>query len=126
MRWAARPGIYSARYAGSGADDAANNAKLLAALAGTRPEQRRARYRCALVFVRGALDAAPLIAEGVWEGLILDAPRGSGGFGYDPYFLLPELGADGGASSMPAAKNRLSHRGSGHARAARSTGGERS
>ncbi len=69
------PGIYSARYAGAGADDAANNAKLLAELAGTPFEQRRARYRCALVFVRGALDAAPLIAEGVWEGLILDSPR---------------------------------------------------
>jgi XTP/dITP diphosphohydrolase len=104
------PGIYSARYAGSGADDAANNAKLLAALEGTRPDQRGARYRCALVFVRSALDAAPLIAEGVWEGLILEAPRGSGGFGYDPYFFLPELGLT--AAELDAAtKNRLSHRG---------------
>jgi XTP/dITP diphosphohydrolase len=104
------PGIYSARYAGSGADDSANNAKLLAALEGTRPEQRRARYRCALAFVRSALDAAPLIAEGVWEGLILEAPRGSGGFGYDPYFFLPELGLT--AAELDAAtKNRLSHRG---------------
>jgi XTP/dITP diphosphohydrolase len=99
------PGIYSARYAGSAGDDAANNAKLLAALQGTRP-----RYRCALVFVRGAQDAAPLIAEGVWEGLILEAPRGSGGFGYDPYFFLPELGLT--AAELDAAtKNRLSHRG---------------
>jgi XTP/dITP diphosphohydrolase len=104
------PGIYSARYAGSGADDASNNAKLMAALAGTRPDQRRARYRCALVFVRSALDAAPVIAEGVWEGLILDAPRGSGGFGYDPYFFLPELGLTA-AELDAAAKNRLSHRG---------------
>lgn len=104
------PGIYSARYAGSGADDSANNAKLLAALEGTRPDQRRARYRCALVFVRSALDEAPLIAEGVWEGRILEAPRGSGGFGYDPYFFLPELGLT--AAELDAAtKNRLSHRG---------------
>jgi XTP/dITP diphosphohydrolase len=104
------PGIYSARYAGSGADDSANNAKLMAALAGTRPDQRRARYRCALVFVRSALDAEPLIAEGIWEGLILEAPRGSGGFGYDPYFFLPELGLTA-AELDAAAKNRLSHRG---------------
>jgi XTP/dITP diphosphohydrolase len=104
------PGIHSARYAGSGADDAANNAKLLAALAGTRPDQRRARYRCALVFVRSALDAEPLIAEGVWEGLILDRPRGLGGFGYDPYFFLPELGLTA-AELDAASKNRLSHRG---------------
>src|ERR1700728_5025198 len=79
------PGIYSARYAGLGADDAANNAKLRSALAGVPAEQRRARYRCVLAFVAGADDTAPLIAEGMWEGLILDAPRGSGGFGYDPY-----------------------------------------
>ncbi|MEP6885142.1 MAG: RdgB/HAM1 family non-canonical purine NTP pyrophosphatase [Gammaproteobacteria bacterium] len=104
------PGIYSARYAGGGADDAANNAKLMTALEGTPGEQRRARYRCALVFVRGALDPAPLIAEGVWEGLILEAPRGLGGFGYDPYFFLPELGVTA-AELDAAAKNRLSHRG---------------
>ncbi len=104
------PGIYSARYAGSGADDSANNAKLMLALAGTPPEQRRARYRCALVFTRSPMDTAPLIAEGVWEGLILDAPRGSAGFGYDPYFFLPDLGLT--AAELDAAtKNRLSHRG---------------
>jgi XTP/dITP diphosphohydrolase len=103
------PGIYSARYAGLGADDAANNAKLLDALAGTPPGQRRARYRCALVFVGGALDPAPLVAQGVWEGLIVDTPRGSGGFGYDPYFFLPELGMTA-AELDAAAKNRLSHR----------------
>jgi len=104
------PGIYSARYAGSGAGDAANNAKLMAALAGTPQNQRRARYRCALVFVGGALDTAPLIAEGVWAGVILDAPRGEGGFGYDPYFFIPELGMT--AAQLDATeKNRLSHRG---------------
>jgi XTP/dITP diphosphohydrolase len=105
------PGIHSARYAGSGAGDAANNAKLLAALQ-TTPllEQRRARYRCALVFVREAQDAAPLSAEGVWEGYILDAACHTGGFGYDPHFWLPGLGKTA-AQLDPEEKNRLSHRG---------------
>jgi XTP/dITP diphosphohydrolase len=104
------PGIFSARYAGAGADDAANNAKLLGALAGTPPERRRARYRCALVLVSSPSDAAPVIAEGVWEGRILDSPRGSGGFGYDPYFWLPDVGLTA-AELDPSEKNRLSHRG---------------
>ena len=86
------PGIYSARFAGAQADDAANNAKLLAALrGGGGASPWRARYRCALVFVDGPGDAAPLIADGVWEGCIVESPRGTGGFGYDPYFFLPEL-----------------------------------
>jgi XTP/dITP diphosphohydrolase len=104
------PGIYSARYAGEGAADEANNAKLLAALAGLAPPARRARYRCALVYVDGPDDPRPLEAEGFWEGSILDAPRGSGGFGYDPYFWLPERGATA-AELEPEEKNRLSHRG---------------
>ena len=104
------PGIYSARYAGAGADDAANNAKLLDALAGMCSEQRRARYRCALVFVFAPSDTAPLIAEGVWEGTIVDTPRGSGGFGYDPYFWLPDLGVTAAQLNL-SDKNRLSHRG---------------
>jgi XTP/dITP diphosphohydrolase len=104
------PGIFSARYAGEDADDAANNAKLLAALAGVPGPERRARYRCALVFVEGPLDHSPLTAEGVWEGFILEAPRGAGGFGYDPYFWLPELAATA-AQLDPAEKNRRSHRG---------------
>ena len=104
------PGVFSARYAGVGADDAANNAKLLSALAGTPRERRRARYRCALVWVCAPADAAPLIAEGVWEGSILESPRGSGGFGYDPYFWLPDLGVTA-AQLDPSDKNRLSHRG---------------
>jgi XTP/dITP diphosphohydrolase len=104
------PGIYSARYAGSDADDAANNAKLLRALTGLPQGQRRARYRCALVFVRSSDDPAPLIAEADWEGFILDAPRGAGGFGYDPFFWLPELNQT--AAELPSEeKNRLSHRG---------------
>jgi XTP/dITP diphosphohydrolase len=104
------PGIYSARYAGAGASDAANNAKLLAALEGTPPAGRRARYRCALVFVAGPEDPSPLTAAGVWEGMIADSPRGSGGFGYDAYFWLPELEMTA-AELDPAEKNRRSHRG---------------
>jgi XTP/dITP diphosphohydrolase len=104
------PGIYSARYAGLGASDAANNAKLLAALAGVSAPARRARYRCVLVFLSGPDDRSPLTAEGVWEGMILDAPRGTLGFGYDPYFWLPELNATA-AELDPADKNRRSHRG---------------
>src|SRR3984893_4889025 len=104
------PGIFSARYAGVGADDAANNAKLLSALAGVPLECRRARYRCALVLVFAPSDAAPLIAEGVWEGSILESPRGSGRFGYDPSFWLPDLGVTA-AQLDPSDKNRLSHRG---------------
>jgi XTP/dITP diphosphohydrolase len=104
------PGIYSARYAGTGADDAANNAKLIAALAGVPLRERRARYRCALVFMDGPADPAPLTAAGVWEGYILEAPRGAGGFGYDPYFWLPELEATA-AELGSEEKNRRSHRG---------------
>jgi XTP/dITP diphosphohydrolase len=104
------PGVFSARFAGAQASDEDNNAKLVSELKGVPPAKRSARYRCVLVFVRGADDANPLIAEGVWQGLILDAPQGTGGFGYDPYFWLPD-------QKMTAAqldlnhKNRLSHRG---------------
>jgi XTP/dITP diphosphohydrolase len=104
------PGIYSARYAGAGADDQANNAKLMIALRDVPRAQRRARYRCALVFVESARDAVPLVAEADWQGFILDAPRGAGGFGYDPYFWLPDL-SKSAAELDPAEKNRLSHRG---------------
>ena len=104
------PGIHSARYAGAAADDAANNAKLLAALEGLPSLKRSARYRCVLVYVDGPKDPAPLTAEGVWEGYLLDAPRGAGGFGYDPYFWLPALEATA-AELDPDEKNRLSHRG---------------
>jgi XTP/dITP diphosphohydrolase len=103
------PGIYSARFAGASADDAANNAKLVAQLRGVPDSARTARYRCALVFVDSA-HAAPLIAEGVWEGRILGAPRGLGGFGYDPYFWLPAFNMT--AAELDADdKNRWSHRG---------------
>lgn len=104
------PGIYSARYAGPGASDEANNAKLLQALA-TVPESRRtARYQCLVVYMRHALDPTPIICHGSWEGRILTVPRGTGGFGYDPLFFVPTHQCTG-AELDPAEKNRISHRG---------------
>ncbi len=104
------PGVYSARYAslaGGDKSDAANNARLVADLADK--SDRRAYYFCVLVLVRHADDPEPLIAEGRWYGEVLDAPRGANGFGYDPYFFLPSLGASA-AELDPARKNALSHR----------------
>src|SRR5262245_32946259 len=80
------PGVYSARYAGADADAAANNRKLIATLAGA--SDRAAYFYCALVFLRSATDPAPLIATATWNGRIVDAARGEGGFGYDPHFLV--------------------------------------
>lgn len=106
---AGRPGVRSARYAGEQASDADNLALLLRELAGVPEERRTARYRCVLVFVRDPLDSQPLIGSGVWEGQVLEAPRGSGGFGYDPIFQ-PQ-GCTLSAAQLPAAeKNVLSHR----------------
>jgi XTP/dITP diphosphohydrolase len=104
------PGLYAARYAGRHGDSAANNAKLLHELAGVPMEKRSAYFIAVLVVLRHADDPAPLVAEGRWHGRILEAPRGEGGFGYDPLFLPAghELGA---AELDPALKNRLSHRG---------------
>ena len=105
-----RPGIHTARYAGPVADEGANNDKLLAELAGVPEGRRGARYRCAMVFVREADDPAPIVAEASWEGRIGFERRGSGGFGYDPLFMV--AGGDVTAAEMPAAnKNRASHRG---------------
>ena len=104
------PGVYSARYAGPGASDAANNARLLEALSGISPEQRTARFRCVMVYLRHAADPSPIIAEGTWAGLILDEPRGGAGFGYDPLFHVPECGV-ASAELSAEQKNRLSHRG---------------
>lgn len=104
------PGVWSARYAGPAADDAANNAKLLAVLEGIPEARRTARYRCVLVWLCSADDPAPLVAEGTWEGRILDRPRGTGGFGYDPLFLDPVTGLTA-AEMDPGAKNARSHRG---------------
>lgn len=102
------PGVHSARYAGEPRSDTRNNAKLITELKPHR--DRRAFYYCALVLVMHADDPHPLIAGSEWDGEIIDTPRGSGGFGYDPHFLVPELGLT--AAEMSAeAKNRISHRG---------------
>lgn len=104
------PGVRSARYAGAGADAAANNRKLLEALAGIPAERRTARFRCVLALVRHAGDTEPLLAEGSWEGHIGLAPRGQRGFGYDPLFIDAETGL-AAAELDPDEKNRRSHRG---------------
>ncbi|MBW3549379.1 MAG: RdgB/HAM1 family non-canonical purine NTP pyrophosphatase [Proteobacteria bacterium] len=103
------PGLYSARYAGMHGDAGANIAKLLDALADVPAARRTAHFHAVIVLLRHADDPQPLIAEGTWPGLILDAPRGAGGFGYDPVFLDPELGQTA-AELAPEAKNRISHR----------------
>jgi XTP/dITP diphosphohydrolase len=102
------PGVYSARYAGEPKDDAANNRKLIAELRGVPPERRTARFRCAAVIADG--DGVIAQAEGTIEGVIIDEPRGAGGFGYDPHFYVPSLGRTT-AELDPAHKNRISHRG---------------
>ncbi len=102
------PGVHSARYAGEPKSDARNNEKLIAELKGKA--DRRAHYYCILVFVRHADDPQPVIAEGEWWGEIIDTPRGSNGFGYDPYFWLPEFGCTA-AELPPEKKNEISHRG---------------
>jgi XTP/dITP diphosphohydrolase len=104
------PGIYSARYAGPTASDADNLHKLLQELRAVPEAARTARYRCALIYVRNAEDLSPLICEASWEGRIAESPSGSGGFGYDPIFYLPERGCT--AAELPSEeKNRVSHRG---------------
>ena len=105
-----RPGVYSARYAGEGASDTQNLQKLLAELQGVSDERRTARYQCVIALVRKADDPAPLIAEGAWEGRILQAPRGSHGFGYDPIFLPAGLQLTAAELSAHD-KNAVSHRG---------------
>jgi XTP/dITP diphosphohydrolase len=109
------PGLFSARYAGAHGDAAANIVKLLDALRGTPELRRTAHFYCVVVLLRSADDPLPLIAEGRWHGRVLDAPRGSGGFGYDPVFYDPSLGA-GAAELDTAVKNRVSHRGQALAR----------
>jgi len=102
------PGVHSARFAGAPKSDARNNALLVEKLAGEA--NRNAHYVCGLVLVRSAEDPQPIIAEGEWHGQIIDTPRGQGGFGYDPYFWLPEM--EQTAAELDAAlKNTLSHRG---------------
>ncbi len=102
------PGVHSARYAGEPKSDERNNQKLIADL--SDKADKRAHYVCVLVFVRHADDPQPIITEGEWHGEIVASPRGQGGFGYDPYFFLPEMGVT--CAELDAAeKNRRSHRG---------------
>ncbi len=103
------PGIYSARFSGDDGNDEANNTKLLAELKGLPPEQRVARYQCVLVFMQHALDPTPIIAQGSWEGIILEKPIGENGFGYDPLFWVPTHECSSAQLSKET-KNGMSHR----------------
>ena len=104
------PGIYSARFAGSGATDQSNIEKLLRALNGVPEDQRTARFRCVLVAMRHANDPTPLICLGTWSGRVLAAAQGEGGFGYDPIFWSPEFDC-AAAELSPEQKRSVSHRG---------------
>lgn len=102
------PGVTSARYAGEPKSDERNNLKLIETL--KNQPNRRAYYYCVIVLVRHADDPQPIIVDGSWYGEIVDQPRGEGGFGYDPYFFLPEFGKTSAELSAEQ-KNRISHRG---------------
>lgn len=102
------PGVFSARYSGSKGDDEANNRKLVERLESF--EDKTAHYTCVLVAVRSADDPDPIVCEGCWYGRIVSEPAGNGGFGYDPYFYLPEKGCTAAELSAED-KNRMSHRG---------------
>lgn len=104
------PGIYSARYAGVGASDQDNLQKLLHDLKDLPLDKRSARFQCLMVYLHHENDPTPLICQGTWEGRILLEPRGSGGFGYDPVFYVPQQNC-ASAELSPEVKNRLSHRG---------------
>lgn len=102
------PGVHSARYAGEPKSDQRNNQKLIEIL--KNQSNRHAYYYCVIVLVRHADDPQPIIVDGSWQGEIIDQPRGTGGFGYDPYFFLPELGK-ASAELTAEQKNAISHRG---------------
>lgn len=104
------PGLYSARYSGVHGDAQANIEKLLGAMKTVLPERRTAHFYAVIVVLRHAGDPQPIIAEGIWPGRILEEPRGTGGFGYDPVFLDPERGC-AAAELETSLKNRVSHRG---------------
>lgn len=104
------PGIYSARYAGEGATDAANITKLLNALQDIPAAQRGAQFHCVLVYLRHAEDPTPLVCHGVWHGNITLSAVGTGGFGYDPVFYVATEGCTS-AELPPGRKQQLSHRG---------------
>ncbi|MGK0399229.1 MAG: XTP/dITP diphosphohydrolase [Gammaproteobacteria bacterium] len=104
------PGVYSARFSGTNATAESNNALLVEKLRDIPAPKRTARYRAVIVYMRHATDPSPVICEGSWEGLIQLDPKGDGGFGYDPYFFLPQNGCTS-AELSAAEKNQLSHRG---------------
>ncbi|MDO8845216.1 RdgB/HAM1 family non-canonical purine NTP pyrophosphatase [Methylicorpusculum sp.] len=104
------PGVISARYAGVGASDQDNLNKLLSELEGIPENRRTARFICVMVFMKHAMDPCPVIAQGVWEGLIMTQPQGENGFGYDPVFWVPEFTC-ASAQLSPELKNSVSHRG---------------
>ncbi|MFT5505252.1 MAG: XTP/dITP diphosphohydrolase [Gammaproteobacteria bacterium] len=104
------PGVYSARFAGAQCNDDDNNQLLVHKMQSVDSAHRQARYRAVIVYMRHAKDPSPIICEGSWEGLIQLEPAGTGGFGYDPYFYLPELGCTSAELSADR-KNQLSHRG---------------
>ncbi|WP_049723900.1 RdgB/HAM1 family non-canonical purine NTP pyrophosphatase [Gilvimarinus polysaccharolyticus] len=103
------PGIYSARFSGAGASNESNNQKLLQELQNTPEAERTARYQCVLVYMRHATDPTPIICQGSWEGRILTAPAGTGGFGYDPLFYVPTHNC-AAAELSKEQKARISHR----------------
>lgn len=103
------PGVYSARYAGPQANSSDNCKKLLSDLIAAAEEERTARFQCVLALVRHAQDPSPLICQGTWEGRILNEPRGTHGFGYDPLFFVPSHHCSA-AELPPSTKNQISHR----------------
>ena len=104
------PGVYSARFSGSHASDESNNVLLVEKLGSVPEAQRSARYQAVIVYMRNADDPSPIICDGSWEGIIMLEAKGSGGFGYDPYFYLPDYGCTSAELSADE-KNRVSHRG---------------
>jgi len=103
------PGIYSARYAGAGASDQDNLELLVENAFAAEPDAPAARFRCIMVYLAHAADATPVIAQGTWEGHLVNTPRGDNGFGYDPVFFVPEYRCTS-AQLPPEVKNRISHR----------------
>lgn len=105
-----KPGVFSARFAGPGATDLDNNLKLLATLQKHGPGPFKARFRCVMVYLRHPEDPSPVIGQGVWDGEIVSEAHGVGGFGYDPYFWVPDAGCTV-AEMDETQKNQMSHRG---------------